>query len=264
MTMQRALPLLPLVKLVLVVYAVCNSCCYAKQTPPPVCTYRYSQQSIPINGHNIPIEYYVPNGPGPFPLVFMLHGSAGAYSLRSSDEPVSDNFGEKTLARSCFAIVLPHYFEAFGYKSMTSEAEMTTRFPQLLAIADTLLTGAESLPWAKHGAVFLYGESLGGYLSVALGLRRSEVRAVSEISGGVPTGYAIGDPHRVAMLISHGSEDTLVSVQSAEDLKQYCVNHHLKVEMNLYPGVGHYLPPTTESKCIATTAHFFVNQLHGD
>lgn len=147
---------------------------------------------------------------------------------------------------------------------MTSEAEITTKFPQLLAVADNLLTGAESLPWVKHEPVFLYGESLGGYLSVVLGLRRSEVRAVSEISGGVPTGYAINDPHRVAMLISHGSEDTLIPVQSAEDLKQYCLTHHLQVEINIYPGVGHYLPRITESKCIATTVDFFVNQLHGD
>ncbi len=253
--MQKNFKWLPLLLL------LCRGGYAATQIPPPVCTYRYSQQPIPINGRSITVEYYIPNGPGPFPLVFMLHSSAGAYSLKSSDEPLSDNFGEKELARNCFAVVLPHYLEAFGYKSMTSVMEMTSHFPELLAVADTLLTGAESLSWTKDKPVFLFGESLGGYLSVALGLRRGEVSAVSEISGGLPVGYAVEEPHRVAVLISHGVNDTLVSAQSAEDLKQYCLNHDLDVEMRLYPGVGHYLPHAVEAKCIAATVEFFRNNL---
>lgn len=98
-------------------------------------------------------------------------------------------------------------------------------------------------------------------MSVALGLRRSEVSAVSEISGGVPDGYAVTDPHRVAMLISHGVDDTLVPVKRAEDLRQYCLSHHMSVEMSLYPGIGHYLPQTVEAKCIEATILFFQNKL---
>jgi predicted esterase len=261
--MQRTFQFLPPFKLFVVGSVICISSCYAAtQSPPPVCTYRYSQHSIPINGHNVTIEYYVPNGPGPFPLVFMLHSSAGALSLKSSDEPLLDNFGEKKLTRSCFAVVFPHYLEAFGTKSMTSTDEIAAQFPQLLAVADTLLSGAESLSWTKGKPVFLFGESLGGYLSVVLGLRRSEVKAVSEISGGVPVEYEINDPHMVAVLISHGVDDTLVPVHSAEDLRQYCLGHHLKVEMDLYPGVGHYLPQTMETKCIAETIEFFLSQMH--
>jgi len=262
--MQRVLHLLPSLKLAAVIVVCVSSCYAATRAPSPACTYRYSQQSVPINGHPITIEYYVPNGPGPFPLVFMLHGSAGAYSLTSSDEPLLDNFGEKELARSCFGVVLPHYLEAFGYKSMTSVTEMTSRFPELLAVADTLLTGAESLYWTKGKPVFLFGESLGGYLSVALGLRRDEVSAVSEISGGIPVGYASGSPHGIAVMVSHGDNDTLVPVQNAKDLEQYCLSHHLKVEMNLYSGVGHYFPHAVEAKCVTTTVAFFLDQLRGN
>lgn len=96
----------------------------------------------------------------------------------------------------------------------------------------------------KGRPVFLFGESLGGYLSVPLGLRRREVRALSEISGGLPVGYAIDKPRSVSVLISHGTDDTLVPAQNAEDLKRYSLGHHLKVEMNLSPEVGHYLPRT--------------------
>ncbi len=230
------------------------------QSYRPTCTYRYTQQAVPINGHNTTVEYYVPDTRGTHPLVFMLHGSAGAYSLTSTREPLLDNFGERRLAQSCFVVVLPHYLEAFGSKSMTDEGAMTSMFPQLMSVVDILLRSAESLPSTKGKPVFLFGESLGGYLSIALGLRRGEVAAVSEISGGLPLGYAIHDPHRVAVLISHGADDRLVPAQSAADLKQYCLNHLLRVDMNLYPGVGHYMPREVEAKCITATITFFLSQ----
>lgn len=152
----------------------------------------------------------MPNGTDTFPLVFMLHGSAGAFTQKSSDEPLADNFGEKTLARSCFAVVLPHYLEALGYKSMTSMQQMGLLFPEMLSSAQSLLTEAEALPWVKGQPVFLFGESLGGYLSIALASMRNEVVAVSEFSGGLPKGYSLGTSHRLSILISHGLDDALV------------------------------------------------------
>jgi acetyl esterase/lipase len=211
-----------------------------------VCTYHYYQQSTEIDGHKAIVEYYVPDGGKSHPLVFMLHSSAGAFSLPSSDEPLRDNFGEKTIARSCFVVVFPHYLEAIGYKSMISKRDMVSRFPMLLATTDTLLTQAESLPSTKGKPVFLFGESLGGYLSLALSLRRREVMAVSEISSGIPAGFSIERGHSLAVLISHGTDDSMVPVQEAEELRQYCERQHLRVEMDLYPGTGHYFPQPTE------------------
>lgn len=104
-----------------------------------------------VNGHSVLAETYRPDGPGPFPLVFMLHGSAGVFTPKSREEPASDNFGEKSLARHCFAVVLPHYLEAIGQKSITSQQEMALRFPEMLIAVGQLLTDAEALPW---GAVW--------------------------------------------------------------------------------------------------------------
>lgn len=81
------------------------------QTSQPNCSYRYRQEVTTIGNRPVLVETYRPQGPGPFPLVFMLHGSAGAFTPSSADEPANDNFGEKTLARNCFAVVLPHYSE---------------------------------------------------------------------------------------------------------------------------------------------------------
>jgi poly(3-hydroxybutyrate) depolymerase len=235
----------------------------AVATKPTACEYHYYQESTEVDGHNMTTEYYVPDGRKSHPLAFMLHGSAGAFSLHSNDEPPQDNFGEKTLARSCFVVVLPHYLEALGLKSMTSEREITSLFPVLLAATDIMLSKAESLPSTVKKPVFLFGESLGGYLSVALALRHQEVMAVSEISAGIPPGYAVDRPTPLAMLISHGADDRLVSEDEAEELKEFCINHHFRFEMDIYPGTGHYFAQTIELRCIARTVDFFRNMNRG-
>jgi len=238
------------------------SCCSpipaftAAVAKPAACNYRYYQDSTEIDGHKMTTEYYVPEGRGSYPLVFMLHGSAGAFSLRSKDEPLRDNFGEKSIAHSCFVVVLPHYLEALGLGSLTSEPEMVSVFPLMLAITGKLLSKAESLPSTRKEPVFLFGESLGGYLSIALSLRRQEVIAVSEMSAGIPAGYLGHRLRPLAMLISHGADDDLVSENEAEKLQEFCVQHHFQNEMDIYP-TGHYFEQVTELRCIARTIEFF-------
>lgn len=55
------------------------------QAPERICTYRYSLQIKMIAGHEVEIESYRPEGKGPFPLVFMLHGSAGCSFWMSAE-----------------------------------------------------------------------------------------------------------------------------------------------------------------------------------
>lgn len=261
--MQRIYRLLNRVVLGGGILGVCSNYCLAAAAhAPSTCTYHYTQRPFHINGHSVPVEYYIPDGHGPFPLVFMLHGSAGAFSLKSANEPPLDNFGEKTLARSCFAVVFPHYLEALGDKSITSEQEMILLFPQMLAATGLLLTRAETLTAVKGQPVFLFGESLGGYLSIALSFQRSEIVAVSEFSAGLPQGYPLNRAHGPSILISHGTDDNLVPVLQAEELKTFCINHDLPVTINLYPNAGHYLSPSIKNKIISDTVNFFRSRSH--
>jgi carboxymethylenebutenolidase len=187
----------------------------------------------------------------------MLHSSAGAFSIKSSNEPPEDNFGEKTLAQHCFAVVFPHYLEALGYKSMTSRTDIVKQFPALLAITEALLRNAEHRPSVKAAPVLLFGESLGAYLSVALALQSQEITAVSEISGGMPDGSAIVSPHTFSILISHGEDDTLVPVSEAYKLRNYCLSHNLPVRVDVYPRASHYIPNPDEATIILRTILFF-------
>lgn len=221
------------------------------------CIYRYSLESWTINEHQVPVEIYRPDRAGTYPIVFMLHGSAGALSVRLGQEPTQDNFGEKSLARACFVVVFPHYLEGIGRKSLASREEMEAAFPQLVEITGALLARAEGLPLIRRKLVLLFGDSLGGYLSVALAFRCSEVAAVSEISGGKPDGYGLVHRHKPRVLISHGADDSLVSLSEAEALAHYCSEHGIPVEKDFYPGEGHYLSPNMEAQVLAKTLKFF-------
>ena len=223
----------------------------------PHCTYRYRRESVKINDRSITVEEYLQDGYRTYPLVFMIHGSAGAFTPLSAGEPQRDNFGEKDLAANCFVVILPHYLEAFGIKSLTSVQDMTRMFPQLLAVNSTLLSRAEALQSVKGRPVFLFDESLGGYLSVALALRRPEISALSEMSGGIPKGYAVTNPHRFAVRIFHGDDDTFVPTSEANDLERYCLVHTLRVEKTLYPGVNHYFPYDVRRAFVEGTIEFF-------
>jgi len=179
------------------------------------------------------------------------------FTLHTDNEPAQDNFGEKTLARSCFVVVLPHYLEALGLKSLTSERDMASLFPELITVMDIMLSKSESLPSIRKKQVFLFGESLGGYLGIALALRRPEVMAISEISGGIPTGYPIERASPMAVLISHGVDDKLVPEQEAEKLQEFCMQHHFRCEKDIYPASGHYFSQAIKLQCIARTVDFF-------
>jgi dienelactone hydrolase len=192
-----------------------------------------------------------------FPLVFMLHGSAGIVTAKTDSEPSFDNFGENELAHDCFAVALPHYLEAIGHKSIISRQEIDANFPQMLAAVELLLSRAETLPWVQGRPVFVFGDSLGGYLAIALAFQRSEVLAVSEISGGKPEGYAMTRHQAPRVLISHGGSDTLVPPSEAEALRQYCMANEIPVNATIYPGEGHYLSQDVRQQILSRTVDFF-------
>jgi predicted esterase len=81
--------------------------------------------------------------------------------------------------------------------------------------------------------------------------------AVSEISGGIPIGYLVNRAPPLAMLISHGADDGLISEREAEKLKEFCIQHQFRYEMDIYPASGHYFTDAAETRCITRTVDFF-------
>ncbi len=225
-----------------------------------ICKYAYTQTTADIEGVPVLMEQYIPVKTAPVALIFMLHGSAGVYSVSSKREPTLDNFGKKDLASHCFIVILPHYFQALHRSSLTSLDEMAESSPRLLRIADLLLTAAEHNASFPDGPVFLYGESLGGFLATSLAFTRTEVRGLSVVSSGY-----VGDttakplnPH-LSVLLSHGTTDQLVPIAQALQLCDYCLKFGVPVTLETYKGIEHYFPPAQRLQCIDHTEAFFTS-----
>lgn len=224
---------------------------------PAECAYHFSQRTSVVQGHNVTIEIYQPEGRNPFPLVFMLHGSAGALRVQPGVEPLSDNFGEKTLARHCFTVFFPHYLEALGVESLLSQQEMQAHSYELRAAVLQLLDEAEALPSVRGKPVFFFGQSLGGYLSVSLAQDRPEVTAVSEISGGLDTSPAPKRTKLPPLLISHGEDDHNVPAAEGKRLAGYWRNHAGAATEHYYKGQSHYISADVLREIEQNTAQFF-------
>lgn len=221
------------------------------------CAYLYSQRTSVVRGHKVIVEIYQPEGLRTFPLVFMLHGSAGALRIQPGAEPASDNFGEKTLAHACFTVVFPHYLEAIGVESLLSQGEMHARSHELLASVEQLLDEAEALPSVRDRPVFLFGQSLGGYLSVSLALDRPEISAVSEISGGLDNPAVPTRKNLPPLLISHGEDDRNVPAAEGKRLAGLWKDHGGVVSEHYYNGQSHYISAEVLREIERNAVQFF-------
>jgi predicted esterase len=187
----------------------------------------------------------------------MLHGSAGALRIQPGVEPASDNFGEKMLASHCFTVVFPHYLEALGVESLLSQEEMRARSHELLHAVSQLLDEAEALPAVRGMPVFLFGQSLGGYLGVSVALERPEISAVSEISGGLDNSAVPTRKNLPPLLISHGEDDRNVPAAEGKRLAGFWRDYRGVVSEHYYKGQTHYFSAETLADIVLRTASFF-------
>ena len=221
------------------------------------CAYRYNQRTSVVQGHKVMVEIYQPEGRKTFPLVLMLHGSAGALRVQPGVEPASDNFGEKMLTRACFTVIFPHYLEALGVESLLTQEEMHARSQQLLVAVSQLLDEAEALPSVRRRPVFLFGQSLGGYLSVSLALNRTEIAAISEISGGLDGSFLPTRKKLPPLLVSHGEDDRNVPAAEGKRLAGVWRDHGGVASERYYKGQTHYFSADILREIERNTVQFF-------
>ena len=162
----------------------------------------------------IEMEQHEPAGPGAHPGILVLHGSggAGAYWM--------DRFAP-TLMKFGVAAYAPHYLQKTGSKRATAEMILDGKhFPDWLeAIRDAVGYVAQR-PAVDARRIGVLGVSLGGYLGIALGIEDRRIRAVVELSGGLPMGWEDRVAQGMApVLILHGADDTVVPVTEAHKLQ---------------------------------------------
>ena len=134
---------------------------------------------------------------------------------------------------------------------------MHARSQQLLVAVSQLLDEAEALPSVRRRPVFLFGQSLGGYLSVSLALSRPEIAAVSEISGGLDGSAAPTRKNLPPLLISHGEDDRNVPAAEGKRLAGFWRDHGGAVSEHSYNGETHYISALVLRVIERNTIQFF-------
>lgn len=207
-----------------------------------------------------------PAGPGPYPGVIVLHGSAGwrpEYAIFA-----------KELSDSGFAVLALDYYREIGSSAIGSE-EKLEKWPAYQGAVRRAVEYLGSVPGVSDGPIGLVGFSRGAFLAVSVGSSTARVGAIVDLYGGGGGGV---DPIEEEvqglppLLILHGEADSIVPVRFAEALRDAVAESGGEAEMHLYPRVGHAfnLPssPTYSEESAADsfrrTVMFLRERLSGD
>jgi dienelactone hydrolase len=198
----------------------------------------------------------------------MVHGAAGILSRRDDFAvPDVDNFGEKQFACKGFLVFLPHYLDTTNQVSALNRDDMARNSEVWLRALGDAIDHAIKVRNAQKKRIFLFGESLGGYLSIALASQDRRIKAVSVFGAGMPPGMTLS--RMPPVLIQHGEEDEVVSVSQAIKLRDAIqrigplrpskahTEHIRFVEVKTYPGLGHYATPEALTQIVGAAASFF-------
>ena len=204
----------------------------------------------------IRIAVHEPSGPGPFPSLLLLHGSGGAISYWL------DRFAP-LLAQTGYAVYAPHYFDKTGTQRATPEMILDGRhFPLWLAAARHALDYVTARPRVDTRRIGMIGISLGAYLAVAAAIEDERVRALVELSGGVPPGWEERLSAKMApTLIVHGAKDNVVPVTEAHKLEALLRQRGVTTSTEIFANETHWFSARAQLKLLLTCAQFLSTHL---
>lgn len=232
-------------------------CTFSLASP---CHISASQVRFTSSHGQVSVDLFTPVESGPRPLIVMIHGSAGIFTIAPGIQSYEENFGEVRLAGDCFIVVMPHYMDVINVKSLTDLKELQENFTLFLSTLLELMPRFRSLPNVDSSRIGLYGESYGGFLAAALATSDSTIAAVSEYSGGIPQGYRfVTKPP--PFLIQHGQDDTLVPVSEAYGLKRAVEAAGGWASIITFPANGHYFDKKSRAALLGNSVQFFEKQL---
>jgi len=232
---------------------------------------------FPTSGSSAEAYLTRPAGPGPFPLVILLHGQSygpfggGAETVvREAEAFASD------LCYAGLAVSMP----GFGETAVPSGTDPKITLDVVLDAAALV----EKLPWIDAKRLYLYGFSRGAFFTSLLA-NRMEIEGMVLHSGAYdlnrlyqqapwfrPFLNPSGDSHPILRsilgevptwhaptLVLHGEKDSLVSVEQAFLLRDSLEAAKKPYQLVLYPDSGHRLP----SRDVRKKATGFLKELSG-
>jgi carboxymethylenebutenolidase len=161
------------------------------------------------------------------------------------------------------AIYAPHYFDKTATARATAAMILDGRHfvAWLTAIQDAIsyVCDRGCVDPARIGVL---GISLGGYLAVALGIEDRRIRAIIELSGGVPLGWEDRMPRSMApTLVLHGERDEVVPVAEAYKLEALLEERRVPHEVAIFPNQTHWFSGTAQAELLVRCAAFLDRHL---
>lgn len=199
------------------------------------------------SGHKLLAAVFRPQGPGPFPIVVVLHGSAG---LQSSQLALAEDIARAGLIAlvGCWQLIASP--PARAQNPVCSEAP-----PQSLWEADPakhsgkeLIAAARTLPHVRTERVGLYGLSRGGNAALWAASTGSQVQAiVVDAPAHQPTRVEPAPPSTLTVvaglsaptLMLHGTADRLVPVEQSREYESAAQALGKPVIALFFEGMGH-------------------------
>lgn len=222
---------------------------------------RTSRFVFATSGSNAEAYLTRPAGPGPFPLMILLHGHTfGSIRGAESVVPEAEAFASD-LCYAGLAVSLP------GYGATEVPAELDPEIT--LNVVLDAVSLVNKLPWIDSKRVYLYGFSRGAFFAALLAHRLDGIEGVILHSGAYDLNRFYQDtlwfrsvlnpsgeqnPKLISILpevptwhaptlVLHGEKDLLVSVQQANLLRDSLEAAKKPYRFILYPNNGHRLPP---------------------
>ena len=212
--------------------------------------------TFPSGNTAIRIAQHHPSDKRKHPAVILLHGAGGNISFWLDRlAPALSPFGVSVFA--------PHYFEKTGTVRATPEIILDGRHvPAWLAAATDALTFVAAHPAVDSSRIAVLGISLGGFLAVALATRETRLKAVIELSAGMPPGFESGlSPATPPILILHGEQDSIVPVSEAHKLRDLLETHDVPHAIQILPNENHWFSPAGQFKLLASCGAFLSRHL---
>lgn len=205
---------------------------------------------------SIQIDQHVPGAAGRHPALVVLHGSGGAAHYWM------ERFGP-ALRDAGVALFAPHYFDKMAIERGRPSVALDERhFTAWLAAIRDAVTHVAVQPFVNRECIGVLGISLGAFLAVALGIEDARVRAVVELSGGVPRGWETRmSPRMPPTLILHGELDDVVPVSEAFKLQGLLREHGVEHEMELFVNQGHWFQAVAQAEILMRCASFLSHHL---
>lgn len=188
---------------------------------------------------NMNAHLMMPDGPGPYPAILVLHTSGG---LQPGDMKYA-----KRLVQEGYVALVPAFLEAHGIRSHNRRASFTSSaqaiYDDLVACLDMLRQNAK-VDGNKLAAI---GFSNGGYFALWLAATGQVQAGVSYYGAldGAGTDRSLSRFRQVftktsaPVLILHGDGDSTVSVMNAVGLDAILTAAQSPHEFQRYPGAEH-------------------------